>query len=369
MADRPRPTLPAPPPALRRAVVIGAGSFGTAIAVLLARGGVRTTLQTRTAEQAEALEAARMNDRYLPGVELPPSLRIEQAGDSIRRADYVLLAVPSAHLAGVIDGLPAAGLNRRAAIVSLSKGLVPPQGVPPTVLLSEAFGERRVGCVGGPAHAQEMVADGAALVCASADETLAKSLSSFFARAGVVCEPSSDPVGVEIAGAAKNAAALAAGATQGEGLNAAGAAAGHILLEAWRYAERLGGQAETFIGLAGTGDLVATALAPQSRNRRAGQLLGEGVPGGEIPERVGQAVESLETVPLLAAAYARAGVDAPITNGLAALISGALPMEDWVALVRATTPASTGWRAGGRPELLARWRERWRERRNPAGIA
>ena len=135
------------------------------------------------------------------------------------------------------------------------------------------------------------------------------------------------------------------------------------MLEAWRYAEGLGGKPETFIGLAGIGDLVATTLAPQSRNRRAGELLGQGVPGDEIPERVGQAVESLEAVPLLAAAYARAGVDAPITNGLAALISGALPMDEWVALVRTTTPTTTGWRARRRPGFTQRWRERWRERR------
>ena len=167
MAERQRPSLPATPLALRRAVVIGAGSFGTAVAVLLARGGVRTTLQTRTAEQAAELEASRENSRYLPGVELPPQLKIEAAGSSLRRADYVLLAVPSAHLDLAIAGLETAGLNRRAAIISLSKGLVPPEGVPPTVVLRQIFGERRVGSVGGPAHAQEVVAGGAALVCAS----------------------------------------------------------------------------------------------------------------------------------------------------------------------------------------------------------
>ena len=119
-------------------------------------------------------------------------------------------------------------------------------------------------------------------------------------RAGVVCEQSSDPVGVELSGVAKNAAALAAGATEAQGLNAAGAAAGHIFLEVWRFAERQGARPESMIGLAGTGDLVATALAPQSRNRRAGELLAEGVPAAEIPERIGQAVEALDMVPLLA---------------------------------------------------------------------
>ena len=101
----------------------------------------------------------------------------------------------------------------------------------------------------------------------------------------MVCESSNDPVGVELAGAAKNAAALAAGATEAQGLNAAGAAAGHIFAEVWRFAETQGARPESLIGLAGTGDLVATALAPQSRNRRAGELLGEGVPTQRDPRR------------------------------------------------------------------------------------
>jgi glycerol-3-phosphate dehydrogenase (NAD(P)+) len=325
-------------------VVVGAGSFGTAIAVLLARGGVRTTLQARTATQAERLNADRENQAYLPGVKLPQALKVEAVGAGLARADYVLLAVPSAGLDAVIAGLPAAGLPRRAAIVSLAKGLVPPLGTPPTILLAAEFGAHRVGCVGGPAHASEMVHEGAGLVAASADEALALALASFFQKAGVVCEASNDPVGVELAGAAKNAAALAAGATEGQGLNAAGAAAGHIFAEVWRFAEGLGARPESLIGLAGTGDLVATALAPQSRNRRAGELLADGLPAAEIPARIGQAVEALEAVPLLADALRAAGVDAPVTSGLARLISGELPLDDWVGLVRTTVPPPARWR-------------------------
>ncbi len=344
-------------PGARRASVIGAGSFGTALAVLLARGGLRTTLQTRTAEQAGLIESERENRAYLPGVELPAALRVEPASAGVARADYVFLAVPSWGLGEVIANLATAELGRRTAVVSVAKGLVPPAGLAPTVLLSERFGPHRVACLGGPAHAQEMVHAGAALVAASSDEELARSLARVFARAGVVCEQSNDPIGVELAGAAKNAAALAAGATEAQGLNAAGAAAGHIFAEVWRYAEGLGARPESMIGLAGAGDLVATALARESRNRRAGELLAAGVPAAEIPARIGQAVEALESVPLLARALEQAEVGAPVTSALGRLISGELPLDDWVALVRATVPPPALWRRRPEPGL---WRRMWR---------
>jgi glycerol-3-phosphate dehydrogenase (NAD(P)+) len=203
------------------------------------------------------------------------------------------------------------------------------------------------------------VRDGAGLVAASSEEALASQLAAMFIRAGVVCEQSNDPVGVELAGAAKNAAALAAGATEAQGLNAAGAAAGHIFAEVWRYAERLGARPESMIGLAGTGDLVATALAPQSRNRRAGELLAEGVPASEIPAQIGQAVESLESVPLLARALAGAGIEAPVNDALRRLIAGELPLDEWVALVRATVPPPARWRERRREAAGGGWRRAW----------
>jgi glycerol-3-phosphate dehydrogenase (NAD(P)+) len=145
-------------------------------------------------------------------------------------------------------------------------------------------------------------------------------------------------------------------------LNAAGAAAGHIFAEMWRWAEQLGARPESVIGLAGTGDLVATALAPQSRNRRAGELLAQGVPASEIPARVGQAVESLETVGLLAQALHEAGIEAPVTSALARLIRGELPLEEWVAVVRTTVPPPARWR----PAMRAGWGQRFRAwLRNP----
>ena len=352
-AARPRAL---PSPVARRATVIGAGSFGTALAVLLTRAGLRTTLQTRRPEQAASLSGDRENKLYLPGVELPGQLRIEPVDAGVARADYVFLAVPSRGLDVAIAALRGGELAKRAAVVSVAKGLVPPDGRPPTSVLSAIFGAHRVACVGGPAHAQEMVRSGAGLVVACVEEELARTLAQIFTRAGVVCEQSNDPVGVELAGAAKNAAALAAGATEAQGANAAGAAAGHIFAEVWRYAEGLGARPESMIGLAGVGDLVATALARESRNRRAGELLAEGVPAAEIPARIGQAVEALEWVPQLAHTLEAAGVEAPVTGALGRLISGELPLDAWVALVRTTVPPPARWRRRPAPGF---WRRAW----------
>ena len=340
----------------RRAVVIGAGSFGTAIAVLLARGGLRTTLQTRTPQQAAELQAARENAVYLPGITFPSDLRIDSADAGLARADMVFIGVPSRGLDELLTTLPARGLRDRAAIISLAKGLVPPDGRAPSAVLTELFGEQRVAVIGGPAHAREMVTEGAGLVAASANEELTHMVARTFIRAGGVCEESNDPVGVELAGAAKNAAALASGATERQGLNAAGAAAGHIFAEVWRFAEQQGARPESLIGLAGTGDLVATVLAPGSRNRRAGELLADGIAAADIPAHIGQAVEALESVPLLARALQNAGLEAPVTSALSRLIAGELPLDDWVALVRTTVPPRARWRA---PVRRGFWRRVW----------
>jgi glycerol-3-phosphate dehydrogenase (NAD(P)+) len=319
---------------------------------------LRTTLQTRTAEQSALLDSERENKAYLPGVELPGPLRVEPASAGVGRADYVFLAVPSRGLGAAITALSEGELGRRTAVVSVAKGLVAPDGRVPSALLAGLFGAHRVACVGGPAHAQEMVRFGAGLVLASADEELAQTLAQMFTRAGVVCEQSNDPIGVELAGAAKNAAALAAGATEAQGANAAGAAAGHIFAEVWRYGETLGARPESLIGLAGVGDLLATALARESRNRRAGELLAQGVPAAEIPARIGQAVEALEWVPLLARTLEQAGVEAPVTGALGQLIAGELPLESWVALVRTTVPPAARWRRRPQPGF---WRRVWRQ--------
>jgi glycerol-3-phosphate dehydrogenase (NAD(P)+) len=347
----------------RRATVVGAGSFGTAVAVVLERAGIRTTLLCRTADQAVLLDEQRVNDRYLPGVELSGHIKVRAFGarpDQLARQDLIFVAVPSAGLSEAVVDLRRLGVADESGIVSLAKGLVPPDGVPASIALEQVFGVERVACVGGPAHAREMVETGAGLVCASRSEALAHSVAEVFQRGGVVCEVSDDPVGVELAGVAKNAAAVAVGATQAQGLNAAGMAAADIFLEVLGLAARSGGTARTFVGRAGTGDLVATALAPTSRNRTAGELLAQGVPAAEIPARIGQAVEALETVKLLARAIEREGLEAPVVSALAHLIDGTLPLDEWIALVRAKQPAPARF---GRPVTWWARLRTWRRRR------
>ena len=323
-------------PPMRRAAVIGAGSWGTAMAVLLARGGLEVQLGARNAERATEMIEAGENSRYLPGVPLPetvdvrPASKIELAG-----LDLICLAIPSKSLPQAVGSI-ADRVGGRSSVLLLTKGLIAPQGQLPADYVGERVRARALACLGGPAHAREAVSGSAALVLGSADVDLRDQLGEVFDRAGLFCERSGDVVGVEMAGAAKNAAALAAAAAEPHGLNAAGIATAEIWRECIEYAIGRGAELETFSGLAGVGDLTATMMAPAGRNRRAGELLGAGTPAEEIPQLIGQASEGLDTTPLLAQAVAAAGGPAEALNGLAALIRGEIAAADWVAGLRRT---------------------------------
>jgi glycerol-3-phosphate dehydrogenase len=321
-------------PPLRKAAVIGAGSWGTAMAVLLARGGLEVQLGTRSQEKAEEIAAKRLNSRYLPGVSLPETVAVKRAGDiELAGVDLVCLAVPSAALPAVVGSL-GDRIGSRTALLLLTKGLVQPLGQLPSHYVGERIRARAIASLGGPAHAREAAAGMAALVLGSSDEDLRAQLGEVFDRAGLVCERSDDVVGVEMAGVAKNAASLGAAAAEAYGLNAAGIAAATIWRECVEYALANGALLDTFTGLAGVGDLTATVIAPGSRNRRAGELLGAGVAADQIPERIGQASEGLDSAPLLAEAMGRAGIEAPGLDGLAALIGGRIDPGEWVAGLR-----------------------------------
>jgi glycerol-3-phosphate dehydrogenase (NAD(P)+) len=325
-------------PPLRTAAVVGAGSMGTAAAAVLSRAGLEVQLGCRTAAQAERLEAERENTRYLPGVTLDRSIRcrtvpeIEFAG-----VDLVVLAVPCSDLPAAMGEI-GARVGERAAVLVASKGLVPPLGTTPAAYVAERVRARAVASLAGPAHAREAIEVGAAVVVATRDADLRRQLREVLDAGGLAVEATDDVTGAELAAAAKDAAALAGAAAAARGANLAGAAAGRVFSEVHELAVASGGRSETFAGLAGAGDLVASAIAEGSRDRRAGELVGAGVPTGQVEAAVHETAESLATVPLLSEAFAREGIEAPVTTGLGRVLGGESSPEQWLESVRSVKP-------------------------------
>jgi 1-acyl-sn-glycerol-3-phosphate acyltransferase len=329
-------------PPIRRAAVIGAGSWGTGLAVALARAGVQVELGTRTAAQADLLSAERVNDRYLPGEPLPNEVSVVRAADlELGRHDLVVLAVPARALPEVLAA-HGAGIAARTGVLVAAKGLVPPLGMLPSAYTAQRTPARAVACLGGPAHAADALDHGAALVVGCADRGLGRQLAELLGKAGLYAETSTDTIGIELAGTAKNAACLAAATAGPAGPNAAGAAAGRVFAEVDAYARRQGAHADTFAGLAGTGDLIATLVSQGSRNRRAGELLAAGTAPADIESALGQTPESLDTLPLLAVALREGGIDAPAVNGLADVVAGRVDAGDWASGI--TAPPRRGKR-------------------------
>jgi glycerol-3-phosphate dehydrogenase (NAD(P)+) len=326
-------------PPVRRVAVIGAGTWGTTLAVCLARAGFEVDLGCRTHEQAQLLDGARENDRYLPGVTLPESVRVMRAAElSLEGADVLCLAVPAKALPAVLAA-HGGQITRRMGVVVVSKGLVPPLGTLPAAFAAERCSARAIAVLGGPSHAAEMLDRSASVVVASLDRGFARQLSDALVAAKLDVTKTADVTGVELAGCAKNAAALAAAAASAAGANIAGAAAGKVFAEIDALARARGSSPETFAGLAGAGDLVATVIASGSRNRRAGELLAQGVSAAEIGRALGQSAEAVDSVALLATAAREARLQSPALDGLAALVAGRIEPEQWAATV--TEPPSS----------------------------
>jgi glycerol-3-phosphate dehydrogenase (NAD(P)+) len=325
-------------PPIRRAAVVGAGTWGTSLAVCLAKAGFDVDLGCRTAEQAEILAETRENPKYVPGVRLPDSVHVLRAAELEPGGhDLVCLAVPARSLPAVVAA-HGERIPRRAGLLVLSKGLVPPLGTLPSAFAAERCGARAVAVLGGPLQAGDVLEHGASVVLASLDLGFARQLGDGLLAAGIDVSITTDVTGVELAGCAKNVATLAAAAASIAGPNVAGAAAGKVFAEVDALARLRGGRPETFAGLAGTGDLVATVVSSSSRNRRAGELLAQGVPGAEIDRALGQAAEAVDAVPLLTTVARGARLKTPALDSLAALLEGRIDPERWTATV--TEPAS-----------------------------
>lgn len=305
-----------------KAVVVGGGEWGTVFSRLLADRGHEVVLACRTAAQADAIAADGRNPRHLPEVDLRDVRACPLDGAPLGEADVVAVAVPSAGFAGVVQRLAAAD---GGAILILTKGLDPGTGD----RLSTLVESRPVAVLSGPNFAEEIAAGlPAAAVVASEDaglaERLQEALNSLVFRVYV----NGDLAGVELCAAAKNVIALAAGGVDGLGLgdNAKAALITRGLAEMGRLAEAYAARPETFAGLAGMGDLIATCWSRHGRNRRAGELLARGVSPADAVAELGT-VEGVTTAPVLLDLARRRGVELPITESVCRVLAGDHPGE------------------------------------------
>ncbi len=311
-----------------KAVVVGAGSWGTAFACLLRDNGHEVTLAARDPEQVAVIVATSRNPRYAHEADLRGIAAAEIADAPVESADLVVVAVPSRVFGEVVAGLPGS-----TPVLSLTKGLDPATGE----RLSTLVHGRPVAVLSGPNIAEEIVRGlPAAAVIASDDLELAVRLQVAVHSTIFRVYVNEDVVGVELCAAAKNVIALAAGGADGLGLGDNGKAAlvARGLAEMRRLAEVAGARPDTFAGLAGMGDLIVTCWAPTGRNRRAGELIAQGASPDEAAEQIGMVVEGLTTAPVLRDLSRRLGIELPITEGVCAVLEGVALTDLLLQLMR-----------------------------------
>lgn len=303
--------------------IIGAGAWGTTLAVLLADAQRPVSLRAHSTESAERLAHARTNERYLPGVVFPPNVRMvtDDAYLSEPHRFYVL-AVPSAYVRPTLEVIGPL-LDPEASILSVVKGIEEGTHLRMTQVIADVLQGRRVAALSGPNLARE-IAGGkpAGSVVASEDADLAADLASVLSSDRFRVYTNPDVIGVELCGALKNVMALAAGMVDGLGFGDS-AKAGIItrgLAEMTRLGVAAGAHPLTFAGLAGVGDLIATCMSPLSRNRRAGELIASGIPWPEAGDRVSGVVEGVATVAGALELAAAHGVEMPIAEQVRAVV-------------------------------------------------
>ena len=329
---------------MRPIVVLGAGSWGTALAIQFARGGGPTVLWGRAEDEPEKLARERVNTRYLPGAQFPPALAIEVSlKNALASGDDVVLVVPSSVLRAVLTEIrPLLGPKSRVAWAS--KGFELSTGKLPHQVAQEVLGPGvPLAVLSGPTFAKE-VGQGlpTAIAVASPDEEFARSLAERISSGGFRAYTQTDIVGVEIGGAVKNVLAIATGCSDGLGYgsNSRVFLITRGLAELMRLGVALGAKRETLMGLAGLGDLVLTCTDDQSRNRRFGRALAAGKPVDEAIAEIGQVVEGYYAAEAVHAVAKRLGVDMPICGYVYDVLHGKVPLQDVVAamLARAVTP-------------------------------
>lgn len=296
--------------------ILGAGGFGTALAVMTQKAGHEVTMWSYRQDEADTLIADRENRRLLPGIPIDESIRIVTDFTHLPEAELAIIAVPSVAVRSVAARLRG-HLSAGAVVVCVSKGFEPETLKRMDEVVTEELPEHPCVIVSGPSHAEE-IAKGipTTVVAASRDMAAAEQVQMTLSSDCLRIYVTDDVVGVELGGALKNVIALAAGALDGLGLgdNTKAALMTRGLTEIARLGVACGARTETFGGLSGMGDLIVTCTSMHSRNRRCGILVGQGLSGREAVEKVGMTVEGYTNTRGAYEMSLRLGVEMPITT-------------------------------------------------------
>lgn len=302
---------------MNKSTVLGGGSWGTALAREIANKGIETTLYIRDEKQVEELKSTGMNNKYLPGVELPNNLKYTSDFDeAIRESKFIISAVPTGAVRETFKKL-SGKLDKDTIIINVAKGIEQGTLMRISEISKELLSENRFVALSGPTHAEEVVLDfPSTIVAASEDMDAAQLVQNLFMSNTLRVYTNDDLVGVELAGALKNIIALAIGMLDGLGFgdNTKAALMTRGISEISRLGVRMGALPSTFFGLAGIGDLIVTCTSMHSRNRRCGILIGSGKSIKEATKEVGMVVEGIKTTSAAKQLADKYLVDMPITN-------------------------------------------------------
>ncbi len=306
-----------------KVAIVGGGSFGTAIANIVADNGHDVCLWMRNAERVAEVNEQHTNSAYLPDISLNPALRASaELGDAVKACDVVFVAVPSKSCRDVARQL-APLLAPGTMVVSTTKGIEADSNELMSEVLREELGDVSIGVMSGPNLAKELAArEITGTVIASEDERLTQCIQDLLQSSYFRVYAGSDIYGVELAGALKNVYAIVAGlaAALGVGHNTISMLITRSLAEMSRYAVHKGADPLTFLGLAGVGDLFVTCTSPLSRNYRVGYALGQGRDLNEVVAELGQVAEGVNTLKLLKQQSQQLDIYMPLVNGLYAII-------------------------------------------------
>lgn len=295
--------------------ILGDGAWGTALAVVLGRGGHRVALWSKFPAYAAEMSAKRENVKFLPGCPLPEG--VEVVSGAPPRSELYVAAVPTQFIRPTFVELRAA-LPKNPLIVCVAKGLEQSTGKRPSEILKEALGSARIVALSGPSHAPEIARGLPASLAAAGEARAAKVVQALFNGSSIRVYTSPDMLGVELGGALKNVIALAAGISDGLGLghNAKAALLTRGIVEMARLGVAMGAKKRTFFGLSGIGDLITTTTFPSGRNLSVGRALGEGKKLDEILGGMHAVAEGVWTTKAALAQARKRKVDMPITEEL-----------------------------------------------------